>query len=335
MATTTSTKGARFWNGVVSHRPLQKFFQWCFKGLAIIAVPAIILATIVIACELFGDPQWFTHGTGLLIATTADDLLNVAIEASMLGCLSIANQARRSGNTRLARWMISIAVFFAALTLTTVAFYKAHIGGAYDIALLLVRVGACLMFCILVHSMDNDEQEQEQQSAASTQLPDIMTRLQEIERNLAERLAQVERNATEAVERIERSLTERVALAEQSLDALSSIAATPTTQELEQIITREVRSVRVSLERQLPKLIETHTANALPAISAPTTVNVKRSISIVESAPAEQQSDVRSQIAALLAREPTLSSRRIAEIIGSISHTTAAAHKKAIMEEAS
>jgi hypothetical protein len=69
---------ARFWRGMVSHKPLKKHIDWWLRGMAILAVPLIIGCTIVIGAEL-AAPDWFAKGIGLQVATITEDLLNAAI----------------------------------------------------------------------------------------------------------------------------------------------------------------------------------------------------------------------------------------------------------------
>jgi hypothetical protein len=151
---------ARFWRGMVSHKPLKKHIDWWLRGMAILAVPLIIGCTIVIGAEL-AAPDWFAKGIGLQVATITEDLLNAAIEGSMLGCIALSRQARKDGNKKQAYTMTGLGWVFAGLTVITVGFRVFHASADAGEVLLWIRCAAGIVFCYLCH-MNDDEGEAEE-----------------------------------------------------------------------------------------------------------------------------------------------------------------------------
>jgi hypothetical protein len=154
------TRRARFWRGMVSHKPLKKHIDWWLRGMAILAVPLIIGCTIVIGAEL-AAPDWFAKGIGAQVATIIEDLLNAAIEGSMLGCIALSRQARKDGNKKQAYTMTGLGWVFAGLTVITVGFRVFHASADAGEVLLWIRCAAGIVFCYLCH-MNDDEGEAEE-----------------------------------------------------------------------------------------------------------------------------------------------------------------------------
>jgi hypothetical protein len=151
----------RFWRGVVSLKPLKKHIDWWLRIMAILAVPLIIGCTIVIGAEL-AAPDWFEKETlGKQLATLTEDLLNAAIEGSMLGCIALAKQARRDGKTSQANMMRNLGWLFAVLTVVTVGFRVFHVPKEAGEVLLWVRCAAGIVFCYLSHMNDDEEDGEE------------------------------------------------------------------------------------------------------------------------------------------------------------------------------
>ncbi len=152
----------RFWRGVVSLKPLKKHIDWWLRIMAILAVPLIIGCTIVIGAEL-AAPDWFEKETlGKQLATLTEDLLNAAIEGSMLGCIALAKQARRDGKMSQANMMRNLGWLFATLTVVTVGFRVFHVPKEAGEILLWIRCAAGIVFCYLSHMNDDEDENTEE-----------------------------------------------------------------------------------------------------------------------------------------------------------------------------
>src|SRR6266849_4650751 len=106
------SKKERLWQGVVSHHPLRRHFEWWFQLMAIVSVPSLVVCTIIIAAEL-SVPDLFAEGLGHLLANGAEIVLNAAIEAAMLGCIGLAKQAKGLSHAPQARTMMGMGWAFA------------------------------------------------------------------------------------------------------------------------------------------------------------------------------------------------------------------------------
>jgi hypothetical protein len=142
---------ARFWKGLVSHRPLKRFFDWLFAGLAIVTVPLLIICSIIIAGEL-SAPAAFTSEVGQWFANAATILMNAAIEGAMLGCVVAA---RRAGSDGEKKRLHAMGITFLLLTIATIGFAVFHADRQWDLFLLLVRCAAGLIFCYISHMSES------------------------------------------------------------------------------------------------------------------------------------------------------------------------------------
>jgi hypothetical protein len=201
--TQPATRRARIWRGVVSLKPLKKHIDWWLRILAILAVPLIIGCTIVIGAEL-AAPEWFeTDSIGKQLATITEDLLNAAIEGSMLGCIALSKQARCEGKTSTAKIMRNLGWLFAALTVVTVGFRVFHAPNMAGEILLWVRCAAGIVFCYLCHMNDEEEDGEvitpQQHRSQMEELTENFTKqLQAMTKNFDEKAA----NLTKALDEI-------------------------------------------------------------------------------------------------------------------------------------
>jgi hypothetical protein len=220
MTTTTTTVAQgnnreslkdRFWSGLVSLKPLKKFIGWGLRGMAICAVPLIIGCTIVIGIEL-ASADWFSKGFGLVVANTTEDLLNAAIEGSMLGCIALSKQARKDGNTKQARVMYWLGWLFAILTMITVGFRVFHASAEAGMVLLWIRCGAGIVFCYLSHLDDDDNAEEVTPQQHRTQMEQLTEtfnqQVQQLTTAFNQQITQVTTNLSTIQTSVENQLTE-------------------------------------------------------------------------------------------------------------------------------
>lgn len=197
-----ATRRHRVWRGVVSLKPLKKHIDWWLRILAILAVPLIIVCTIVIGAEL-AAPDWFENDAlGKLLATITEDALNAAIEGSMLGCIALAKQARREGKTSQANMMRNLGWLFAVLTVVTVGFRVFHAPNAAGEILLWVRCAAGIVFCYLCHM--NDEEEDGEEITPHQH----RTQMEELTANFSKQLQEMTQAFNQKADNLTKSLEE-------------------------------------------------------------------------------------------------------------------------------
>ena len=144
------------WAGLVSLKPLKKHFEWWVKLIAITVIPIVIICTVVIGMELT-TPDLFKKGIGFAIAVIAENALNLGVEASMFGCIILAKDARKQGSTKMYVTMLNTGIFFALLTITTVAFKLFHASDLLNQVLLIFRDASVIGYVFLSHLQDDDE----------------------------------------------------------------------------------------------------------------------------------------------------------------------------------
>lgn len=147
----------RFKGGVVSLRPLQGFFSWVFRALAICATFAIVVCSIIIGMEIAAHDAFVQNPLLANLATATQDVLNAAIEGAMLGCIALAKQAKESGDTPQKHRMLTMGVIFLILTITTIGVQVFKPAG-WDNPLLFVRCGAGLIYAAISHFWGSDEE---------------------------------------------------------------------------------------------------------------------------------------------------------------------------------
>ena len=163
------------WAGIVSLKPLKKHFEWLVKLIAILVVPIIIICTVVIGMELT-TPDLFKKGIGYIIAIIAENALNLGVEASMFGCILLAKDARKLGNTQVYGTMRNTGIFFAALTMATIAFKLFHASDIANQCLLIFRDASVIGYVFLSHLQEDDD---EKAILNPEQVATLETRLQE------------------------------------------------------------------------------------------------------------------------------------------------------------
>jgi hypothetical protein len=144
------------WDGLVSLKPLKKHFEWWVRLIAITVIPIVIICTVVIGMELT-TPDLFKKGIGYIIAIIAENALNLGVEASMFGCIILAKDAKKQGSTKQYATMLNTGVFFALLTITTVAFKLFHASDLLNQVLLIFRDASVIGYVFLSHLQDDDE----------------------------------------------------------------------------------------------------------------------------------------------------------------------------------
>jgi hypothetical protein len=145
-----------FWQGVISLKPLKKHFEWWVRLIAITVIPIVIICTVVIGMELT-TPDLFKKGVGYAIAIIAENALNLGVEASMFGCILLAKDARKQGSTKMYVTMLNTGVFFALLTIATVAFKLFSVPDLANQCLLIFRDASVIGYVFLSHLQDDDE----------------------------------------------------------------------------------------------------------------------------------------------------------------------------------
>ena len=150
VAQSTRSRWNLFREGVVSLRPLQGFFAWFFRALAICATFAIVVCSIIIGMEIAAHDAFTTNLVLVNLATITQDVLNAAIEGAMLGCIALAKQAREAGDTSQKHRMLTMGVIFLILTITTIGVQVFKPDG-WDNPLLFVRCGAGLIYAAISH----------------------------------------------------------------------------------------------------------------------------------------------------------------------------------------
>ncbi|SRR5579884_333791 len=203
------SKRARLWRGLVSHKPLKRHIDWWLRGLAICAVPLIIGCTVIIGAEL-AAPDWFSKGTGLMLATATEDLLNAAIEGSMLGCIALSRQARKDGNAKQATIMRNMGWLFAALTVITVGFRVFHASEDAGTVLLWIRCGAGIAFCYLSHLNDDDDAEEVTPHQHRTQMEQLAEAFNQQVQQLTVTFNQQIQYVTAQLAQVEQNLQQRL-----------------------------------------------------------------------------------------------------------------------------
>lgn len=157
MATITNQEEQKngLWEGLVSLKPLKKHFEWWVKLIAITVIPIVIICTVVIGMELT-TPDLFKKGIGYIVAVLAENALNLGVEASMFGCIILAKDARKQGSTKQYRTMLNTGIFFALLTITTVAFKMFQASDTLNQMLLIFRDASVIGYVFLSHLQEDD-----------------------------------------------------------------------------------------------------------------------------------------------------------------------------------
>jgi hypothetical protein len=164
-----------FWEGVISLKPLKKHFEWWVKLIAITVIPIVIICTVVIGMELT-TPDLFKQGIGYAISVIAENALNLGVEASMFGCIILAKDAKKRGSTKHYATMLTIGVFFAGLTITTVGFKLFSVPDMANQVLLIIRDAAVIGYVFVSHLEDDDD---ENEMLTPEQVATLEARLQE------------------------------------------------------------------------------------------------------------------------------------------------------------
>jgi hypothetical protein len=163
------------WAGIVSLKPLKKHFEWLVKLIAILVVPIIIVCTVVIGMELT-TPDLFKAGIGYVAAIIAENALNLGVEASMFGCIIMAKEARKLGSTKAYGTMRNTGIFFATLTMTTIAFKLFQASDTLNQILLIFRDASVIGYVFLSHLQEDDDEKAilnpEQVATLETRLQD-------------------------------------------------------------------------------------------------------------------------------------------------------------------
>jgi hypothetical protein len=146
------------WAGIVSLKPLKKHFEWLVKLIAILVVPIIIICTVVIGMELT-TPDLFKAGIGYVAAIVAENALNLGVEASMFGCIIMAKEARKLGSTKAYGMMRNTGIFFAILTMTTIAFKLFQASDIANQCLLIFRDASVIGYVFLSHLQEDDDEK--------------------------------------------------------------------------------------------------------------------------------------------------------------------------------
>ena len=156
MAAITNKEKPGFWEGVISLKPLKKHFEWWVRLIAITVIPIVIICTVVIGMELT-TPDLFKHGIGYAVAVIAENALNLGVEASMFGCIILAKDARKQGSTKMYATMLNTGIFFALLTITTVAFKLFSVPDIANQCLLIFRDASVIGYVFPSHLQDDEE----------------------------------------------------------------------------------------------------------------------------------------------------------------------------------
>jgi hypothetical protein len=133
-----------------------------FELLAILVVPALFFASITIAFQvLIPGASDFALGpvpVGKIISGLASGVMTVSIEAAMVGCSSLADQAKAMENEGLKQKYQNFGWTFFLLFLATIGFHIFNVDPQYAQYLELVRCAAAGLYAFLCHgdSFDPD-----------------------------------------------------------------------------------------------------------------------------------------------------------------------------------
>lgn len=138
---------------------LRKGIDTVFELLAILVIPALFVASVIISMEILpGVATFSVNGipVGAIIGNTGYIIMMVSIEAAMVGCSVIAKQAKQQGNESIKAKYDLFGWCFFLLFATTLIFYVARLGAEWDFGLTLVRCICAGLYAFVCHG-DNHQ----------------------------------------------------------------------------------------------------------------------------------------------------------------------------------